>query len=348
MSPEATTIALETVSALFKKMIGPFSATGIIPFLVEPDNIEERVHQLVQFLNANPSLINPFRKLVASMQNKESPAALEEQIRFFNTNQTRNYLFTIQLHEVLQAKEIKLDLESGRLPGKPTELLNFANTARSEFGEDSLYKNLMFAVGLYFDFLFYLQKTEMLNLNGVKFDELIQNNFKKGIDQAKVIARISRHKNKMPNDIHAPIAALLRQLSHTALCLLYPVKGVEFYKNLETIRYTEPLKLALEIKEFGIHSGMVASYLAQSIPLFDPLGEVMSVIGMPHVAHYTKNPVISELASMCELGILLKESFKLNEIPDSLQIGTSIPELKFLEFVLTQKVREDFKAGGNA
>ena len=108
------------------------------------------------------------------------------------------------------------------------------------------------------------------------------------------------------------------------------------------------LKMALEIKEFGVHSGMVASYFAQSIPLFNPLGEVMSIIGMPYVAHYTKNPLISDLASICELGILLKESFKLNEISDSIQVGASIPELKFLEFVLTQRIREDFKKGGNS
>ena len=343
MSSNATTVARETVGVLFQKIIGPFSATGIIPHLVEPDNIEERIQALIRVLETNPQLMNPFRKFVAALQKRKTLPPLEEQIRFFQTSQTRNYLFAYQFNEVLNAKELQVDLNTGKMPEEPFKLLKFANSAKAEFGEESRYKNLMFAIGLYFDFVFYLQKTEILNLNGIKFDDFIQDCFDKGIEQGKVIARLSRHKAKMPNDVHAPVAALLRQLSHIALCLIHPVKGPEFYKMLETIRYTEPLKMAMEIQEFGLHSGMIASYLAQSVPLFDPLGEMMSILGVPHIAHYTKNPQVSELASVCELGILLKESFKIGEISSSAPVGGSVPELMFLDLVLNQSVRDDLK-----
>jgi hypothetical protein len=341
VSAEATSVAHETVNALFQKFIGPFSATMITPLLVEPSSIEERVSTLVHEFNVHPHLLAPFRKLIASLQNKEVVASIEEQIRFFQSTQARNYLFVNLFQEVLQIKELKLDLDTGRLPAKPNDLLKFSHTARVEFGEESRYKDLMYAAGLLFDFAYYLQKTQIVNTNGVKLDDFIQNCFKKGIEQGKLITRLSRHKPKLTNEKHAPVAALLRQLSHVIFCLLYPNIGPDFYKKLAAIRYTEPLKLSMEIKEFGVHSGMLASYIAESFDIFDPLGEVMSVWGMPHLAHYTKNKAIHDLAAIAELGVILRESFKIIEISETNKVGVNIPELTFLDYTLSARVRED-------
>ncbi len=341
MSSGATSVAHETVNALFEKIIGPFSATLISGLLVEPDNIEERVGTLVYEFNAHPHLLYPFRKFISSLQNKDVVASLEEQIRFFQTKQTRNYLFVNLLNDVLQIKELKLDLETGRLPGKPKDLLQFSTIARVEFGEESRYKDLMCAVGLLFDFVFYLQKTPILNLNGAKFDDFIKASFVKGIEQGKLIIRLSRHKSNLTNEKHAPVTAMLRQLSHVIFCLLYPNIGPEFYKKLSTMKYNEPLKLALEMKEFGVHSGMLASYIAESFSIFDPLGEVMSVWGMPHLAHQTQNIAIHDLAALAELGVILKENFRVTDFSESASVGSVVPELKFLDFVFSQRVRED-------
>ena len=343
-----TSVAQETVDALFNKIIGPFSATMVSSLFIEPAGSEERVNLLVEEFNMHPQLLPPFGKLITSLQKKEVVASVEEHIRFFQTSQTRNYLFVNLLNEILQIKELKLDPLSGRLPGKPSALLNFSHTARVEFGEESRYKDLMCAIGLLFDFVYYLQKTPILSLNGAKFDEYIKDCFRKGIKQGKFITRLSRHKPKLVNEKHAPVTALLRQLSHVIFCLLYPTIGPEFYKNLETIRYTEPLKHALEVKAFGIHSGMLSSYIAQSFSIFDPLGEVMSVWGMPHVAHYTKNRVIHDLAAIAELGVILNEKFKISEISDTLDVGQSVPELKFIDFILSSSVREDIASEGKS
>ena len=333
--------AYDTVNALFTKIIGPFSATMASSLFIEPASSEERVNILIQSFNTHPDLLAPFRKLIASLQRKDTLASVEEQIRFFQTTQTRNYLFVNLLNDVLKIKELRLDKSSGRLPGKPQDLLKFSHTARVEFGEESRYKDLVCTVGLLFDFVLYLQKTPIVSLNGQKFDDFIQTSFKKGLIEAKFITRLCRHKPKLIHEKHAPVAALLRQLSHVIFCLLYPTIGPDFYKALYKIRYTEPLKQALEMKTFGIHSGMMASYIAQSFPIFDPLGEVMSVWGMPHVAHYTQNSVIHDLAGIAELGVILNETFKLTEISDTSIVGANIPELKFLDFTLTQSIRDD-------
>lgn len=346
MSSEATSIANETVNALFNRIIGPFAATMIVPLLNEPASVEERVSVLVHEFNVHPHLLPPFRKLIAGMQKKEVVASIEEQIRFFQSTQTRNYLFANLFNEVLQIKELKLDTDTGRLPNKPSELLKFSHTARQEFGEESRYKDVMCAVGLLFDFVFYLQKTPLLNLNGVKFDEFIRLCFKTGVDQGKVVIRLCRHKPKLTNEKLAPVIPLLRQLSQVIFCLLYPNIGPEFYKKLGAIRYTEPLRLAMEAKEFGIHSGMLAAYIAQSFDIFDPLGEVMSVWGKPYVANYTKNKPNHDLAGIAELGVLIKENFKVIDLPATTNIGASIPELKFLDFMLSAAVREDLTGDG--
>jgi len=341
-----STPAHDTINDLFNKIIGPFAATLVNPLMIEPQSMEERVSTLVHEFNVHPQLIGPFRKLIASLQNKEVVAGLEEQIRFFQTTQTRNWLFVNLLNEVLQVKELKLDVETGRLPAKPNDLLKFSHTARVEFGEESRYKDLMCTTGLLFDFVFYLQKTSILNLNGAKMDEFITLSFKKGVAQGKMITRLSRHKPKLTNEKHAPVIALLRQLSHVILCLLYPNIGPDFYKKLAMVNYNEPLKLALEMKEFGVHSGMLASYIAQSFPIFDPLGEVMSVWGFPYVAHYIKDPAVHDLAALAELGVILLDNQKIDSFSENSKVGFAAPELKFLDYTLTSKIRADLADEG--
>ena len=336
-----STPAHDTINDLFNKIIGPFAATLVNPLMIEPQSMEERVSTLVHEFNVHPHLLEPYRHLITTLQKKEVVASIEEQIRFFQTTQTRNWLFVNLLNEVLQIKELTLDVKSGRLPGKPSALLKYSHTARVEFGEESRYKDLMCTTGLLYDFVFYLQKTTILNLNGAKMDEFIDQAFKKGVAQGKMIIRLSRHKPKLLNEKHAPIIALLRQLSHVILCLLYPTIGPEFYKKLYAAPYTEPLKLSLEMKEFGVHSGMIASYIAQSFPIFDPLGEVLSLWGFPYVAFYTKDQATHDLVGIAELGILLTENMKLGSFSETSKVGHAAPELKFLDFTLSAKIRED-------
>jgi hypothetical protein len=87
------------------------------------------------------------------------------------------------MNSVLKLKELQMDDATGKLPGKAAELLKYSGEARTQFGEDSRYKDLMFAVGLIFDFIFYLQKTPFLNLGGAKFDETINQAFARAVEQ---------------------------------------------------------------------------------------------------------------------------------------------------------------------
>ena len=343
MSTEAatSTVAQDSVFDLFSKIIGPFSATQVTPLLNEPDNIEERVGALVLLLNVNSHLIMPFRKFVGSIQNKEPMAVLEEQIRFFTTSQTRNYMVINLLNDVLQLKELQIDLESGRLPGKPEELLKYATLARQEFGEESRYKNLAYAIGLLYDWVFYLQKSSILNLNGAKFDEMIEECFKKGVEQGKLVTKLSRHKGKLTFEKHSPIIPLFRQLSHIVLCLLFPSVGPGFYDNLATLKYTEQLKLSYEQAEFGIHSGTVAALLAQSFPIFHPIGEAFQYLGMVHIAHFNKDEAIQDLIGISELAILLKENFTASEFSETESPGSGSPDLTYLKYVLNERARAE-------
>jgi hypothetical protein len=341
VSTETAIAGQDSVLDLFTKIIGPFSAALLTPLLDEPDNIEERVGTLVLQFNSHPQIILPFRKLIASIQNKEPMAVLEEQIRFFTTTQTRNYMLVCLMNEVLQLRDLQVDLDSGRLPGRAHDLLKYANLARLKFGEESRYKNLMFAAGLLFDWCFYLQKSSWMGLHGVKFDEMIDEAFNRGVEQGKLVIRLSRHKGKLTFEKHAPVIPLLRQLSQVVLSMLNPSKGQGFYKNLNSMKYTEPLKLSLEQNQFGIHSGTVASMIAQSFSIFDPIGEAFQYLGMAHLAHYHQDEPILDLIGIAELGILLKENFKPTDFSKSQTVGNGAPELKFLNFTLNDAARAD-------
>ena len=74
----------------------------------------------------------------------------------------------------------------------------------------------------------------------------------------------------------------------------------------------------------------------------------MSVLGMPYVAHYTKDPATHDLAALAELGIILWETFKMEDFSETSKVGFVAPELKFLDYTLTAKIKADMEGVGKS
>lgn len=331
------------VEGLFQKIIGPLAATHISPLLQEPDRLEDRVALLVNTFNEYPSLIAPFQAYVKSLQRNEVEVAIEEQIRFLTTKATRDWLIVNLFNSVLNVKELKMEKESGRLPGKTTELLKFANLARTAVGEESRYKDYAFAVGLMYDFVFYLQRTTYLALGQTKFDEPINQAFAKALDQVKLLLVLGKHKSKLSLETLLPCTALVRQLAHVCLYVLKP-GSIDFYKKLSATKYNEAMKLALEMETFGIHTGLISAYLGKALAVLDPLGEVMSVWGAPYLSYYSQRRDIHDLAALGQLGVCIHEyNLKGSSFPGEGKPSFALPELKHMDFLLTPGVKSEIK-----
>jgi hypothetical protein len=335
--------ALTLVEDLFQKIIGPLAATHIASLLEEPELLENRVTLLVNTFNEYPSLIMPFQAYVKSLQRNEVQVSMEEQIRFLTTKQTRDWLIVNLFNSVLNIKELKMDKETGKLPGKTTELLKFANLARTAVGEESRYKDSAFAVGLMYDFVFYLQRTSYLNLGQAKFDEPINQAFAKALEQVKILMALGKHKNKLSLEKLLPCTALIRQLAHVCLYVLKP-GAIEFYKKLATTKYNEAMKLAIEMETFGVHTGIISAYLGKALVVLDPLGEVMSVWGAPYLSFYTNRRDIHDLAALGQLGVCINEyNLKGSAFPGEGKPSYALPELKHMDFALTAGVKSEVK-----
>ena len=318
-------------------------AAKVETLMKEPEEISERIHTLVKIFEQNPNFIAPFRNLIKAMHTQETEIALEEQIRFFTTKHTRNWLLVNCLNHSLNLKELAFDEATGKLPSKPSDILKYAHLAREAFGEESRYRDYAFSIGLWFDYIFQLQRTPILGFNTGKFDDLIEENFLKGIEQGKVITKLSRHKGKLSLEELCPITALIRQLSQIILVVLNPENGPAFYEKTLPQKNTEPLLLALEEKAFGIHSARVGCYLTQSFPVFHHLGEIMSVWGSPYLSWVSHKRDIHDAAGMGELGVLLLESVSPLRFGGAGIVGDTIPELKFLEFELSGAIKNEIK-----
>ncbi|MBS1958512.1 MAG: hypothetical protein JST80_03485 [Bdellovibrionales bacterium] len=344
-SPASGNPALTLVEDLFQKIIGPFSATHIAPLLQEPDRLEDRVDLLVKTFNEYPSLIAPFQAFVKSQQRNEVEVSIEEQIRFLTTKNTRDWLIVNLFNSVLNVKELKLEKETGRLPGKTSELLKFANTARTIVGEESRYKDYAFTVGLMFDFVFYLQRTSYLNLGQTKFDEPINQAFTKSMEQVKILLALGKYKAKLSLEKLLPCIAIVRQLAHATLYVLKPGAGLDFYKRLSATKYNELMKLAYETETFGLHTGVISAYLAQSLQILDPLGEVMSIWGNQYMSFYTAKKDVHDLCALGYLGVCINEyGLKGKDFPgDAAKPGLTLPELKHLDFIITSGVKSEIK-----
>jgi hypothetical protein len=331
------------IEELFKQIIGPFGATQIAPLMVEPDNSEDRVRHLVDTFEKFPHLIPPFGLLIKGLRPSEAEGVLEEKIRFFQTKHTRNWLIVNLMNQVLNIKELKLDETTGRLPAKPHDLIKFATQAQVAFGEESRYKEQAFAGGLMFDFLFYLQRSHFVNLGQTKFDEPINQAFIRSIEHAKLILRLSKHKPKLTLEKYALLTAFMRQLSQVSLYLLKPTIAHDFYKKLATFKHTEAIRLAMEVKSLGVHTGVVSCYLAQVLPSFGELGQAMSVWGAPQLAWVSGHREIHDLSGIGLLGVTISERLRGNDFPAAGDIAPVIAELEYLDLKLTQEVKGEAK-----
>ena len=334
---------LSILEDLFQQIIGPFAATQVTPLLFEPDNVEDRVSNLMNVFNQHPQLIPPFQTLIKSLNPQDLAVPLEENIRFYTTSATRLWLIINLLNQVLKIKELKMDDATGKLPGKTHDLLKFACEARTQFGEESRYKDYTFSVGLLFDFFFYLQKSSLLNLGGAKFDEPINQAFARAVEQGQVILKLSKYKKKLSQDKLAPITCFIRQLAQVSIYLLKPGVGVEFYKKLSTLKHTEPVRLALEMNTFGVHTGILSTYITQMIPAFTPLEKAMSVWGAPYLSWMSGQRDVHDLSAMGILGMSLKERLKGADFPGAGQVGATLPELFYLDLALTSEVKNETK-----
>ena len=333
------------VEDLFKKIIGPFGAMSLAPFMIEPEDSEDRVRLLSVQLNQHPTLIPAFSALIKSLNTSQEDidTVLEEKIRFYQTKHTRNWLIVNLMNHILNVKELKLDLETGRLPGKPHDLIKFANQAQVAFGEESRYKDQAFAGGLLFDFLFYLQRTPYLDLGQTKFDELINQAFARAVQQGKMIATLAKHKPKLSLERVAFLTPFFRQLAQVSLYLLKPNEAPEFYKKFNTMKHTEGVRLALEMKTFGIHTGIIAAYLAQTVQLFGQLGEVMSIWGAPYLSWVHGHREVHDLAAIGLLGVTADEQLRGSDFPIPGPIGISVPELKYLDLTWDVEIKREIK-----
>jgi hypothetical protein len=331
------------IDDLFKQVIGPFSATGLTTLLFEPDNVEDRVTNLVRIFGLHPHLVPPFQALIKSLNPQEGETPLEEHIRFYTTRATQLWLLVNLMNQVLKVKELQLDVATGKLPGKANELLKFANEARNAFGEESRYKDLVFAAGLLFDFVMYLHKSTLMNTGGAKFDEPINQAYLRAVEQGQLVLKLSRYKKKLVHEKLTPITAFARQFAQLCICLLRPSEGPEFYKKLSTIKLTEQVRLSLETGKFGVHTGTVSTFVAQMIPEFSPLDEAMSIWGAPYLAWQGEFRDIHDLCGMGMLAAALKERVTGSDFKGAGKVGDTLPELKYLDLLLTPEVKSEAK-----
>jgi hypothetical protein len=331
------------IDDLFKQIIGPFAATGVTPLLFEPDNVEDRVKNLVSAFTRHPHLIPPFQSLIKALNPQDIEVPLEEHIRFYTTRSTRLWLLVNLFHQTLQLKELQMDETTGKLPAKASDLLKFSNEAREMFGDESRYKDLVFAGGLLFDFLFYLQRTPLMNLGGAKFDETISQAFQRSVEQGQLIIKIARYKSKLSLERLAPVTAFIRQLAQVSLCMLKPSEGPEFYKKVSQLKLTEQVQLALEYNKFGVHTGILATFLAQMIPEFSPLESAMSVWGAPYLSWQSGLRDVHDLCGMGMLGAALRERVTGGDFPGAGRVGDTLGELKFLDLAITAEVKSEAK-----
>ena len=167
--------------------------------------------------------------------------------------------------------------------------------------------------------------------------------FTRATEQGLLSLKLSKFKKKLSLDKQVPVTCYLRQLAQVSLILLKPGEGLEFYKKLSSLKHTEPVRLAMEKQTFGTHCGLIASFLAQMVPGFTPLDRAMSIWGNPFLGWMSGNRDVHDLCAMGMLATALKEQVKGSDFKGDGSVGQVLPELSFLDPLLTAEVKNEAK-----
>lgn len=310
----------------------PLKRSKVEPLLKESDLLEERVGILQNTFSGRGDWINAFTALIKSMHAFENTPALEEQIRFFTAKHTRNWLIVNLLNDVLRLKETQVDLTTGRLPSRAHDIIQNAYLSMNALGEESRYKNYLFATGLIFDFVLLASKSPQLNPSGTKFDEFVKTSYAKGIEQSKKAVVLSKHKERLSLERFVPILPLLRQASMCVFAFIEP-KWLDLNKKCEAAKTPETLRCALERDHFGIHTGTIMTMIAQSFTVFETMAESASNWPFVYISWQDGRKDHHDAAAMAALTVALGERLAPASFPDGQRASAGLPELEFLDYV---------------
>lgn len=325
----------------FHKILGPLIATEVGPLLHEPEHFDERVNLLSKTFDRHMEWIMPFRTLVKSLNPELKDAPLEDAIRFFTTKHTRLWLLVNLFNRALNIKELKLDEESGRLPAKGNDILKFAVQAMTHLGEESRYKDTMFAAGLIFDFLFYLQKTP--GHENSKIDETLNQAFKVALDSAKKATLLAKYKGVLSLEKFTPALLVLKNAVPAALVLLDPTKS-DLLKTLDGLKFSDPTRTVIERRALGMTLGQIAALFAAAFPVvFGDSDEALSLWGQPYLGWRSGKRDLHDLVGMAILSAALTERISPNGIPNGIKASVLFPELTYLDFTFTAEVKNAIK-----
>jgi hypothetical protein len=325
------------LARFFENYLLPLKRSKIEPLLKESDLLEERVGILQNTFSGRGDWINAFTTLIKSMHAFENTPALEEQIRFFTAKHTRNWLIVNLMHDVLRLKETQLDLATGRLPSRAHDIVQNAYLAMNALGEESRYKNYLFATGLMFDFVLLASKSPHFNPSGAKFDELVKTSYAKGIEQAKKAVLLSKHKERLSLEKFVPILPLLRQASMCIFAFIEP-KWLDLNKKCEAAKVSETVRCALEQDHFGLHTGTIMTFIAQSFSVFENLAESASNWPYVYISWQDGRKDHHDAAAMAALTVALGERLPPAAFPDGQRASAGMPELEYLDYVTQASV----------
>jgi hypothetical protein len=326
-----------TLDSFLEHILCPLVRSDVSSLLTEPELLDDRVAELVKVFDANPEWKAPFLALIKSLHSQESVPALEEQIRFFTLKHSRNWLLVNLSNKVLHIKELQLNMDTGRLPQRPHDLFGYSYQAMSALGDESRYKNVLFACGFIFDFLLFLTKSPILKVDS-KYDEAIKMAYTRGIEEAKKCVHIARYKSKLTSEKLVPAIPLLRQAAFITFQIL-DKNYSELHKRCEQLKAPDSIRCAMERQKYGFHSGNIMTYFARAFPVFETTADALTAWPFVYLNWMSGRRDIHDLAGMGLLGVYLSEAYTSpKDFPPGSPVGSTIPELNFLEYAMTPEV----------
>ena len=312
-----------------QKIIAPIGFCNLEPLLLEPEIFDARSAALKTEFESDPDWQEPFRKMVKSARQGAEDYSLTEAIRLFGNRQTRLWLMSARLGRGLKLKELTVDPETGRALMDGNTALKFAIAAQGKFGEDSRYKDVTFAAGFLFDYLFHLHHSSWLDMGGKKIDDFMNNTFNQCIDSGLASVAMCRHVKKVSLEKWVPAYVLVWHAGRVCMALIVP-GYLDFLKKMEKENVAPPIVAWKEKELFGVTSMFFGQLLGSIHPVFDRLGSAVLLQGHQYSSWVSGQKDTHDLSAIGSLGFWLKTGGK--GVADGSSAGTIRPEIASLEY----------------
>jgi len=245
------------------------------------EDLDEQESRVKFYLSHLKDYEENYSKIVDSMKRGEDKLTLEQMLRLFGVNNSRNFLYTVRLAELIKPEALKWDETTGKPNVEVNESLQFALASVAHFGEESRDRNMALMSGILIDYLSQYGKER--SKAGAKLKGFVEALFESAKEEASKAIKIGRKMENLSLAKYLIPTTFLRYSGRLLFAILED-SYLDWYAKIEKNEWPDDYISLLERKKFGTTSAEIGALIGSI--LFDDKNMIFESV------YFSENPIL--------------------------------------------------------